>query len=421
MSPVVDAILFFALVILWVRNWQCAVRVKQAAQQAQAIARGDLHVPNLVYSWRGDIGLLAHSLNQMKRRIAGTVGQIAALTQQVGSAAEEISTISAQQARRAEEQQEQTAQVATAMEEMSATVVEVARNASEAAAAAKEANALANQGREVMTQSRAKMERIARMAQASAQTIRALGKRSDQIGEIVGVINDIADQTDLLALNAAIEAARAGEQGRGFAVVADEVRKLAERTTKATREIADTIKTIQEETREAVREIEAGTQEIATGVELAEKAHTALGNIVAAVEKAARMIQQIATATEEQSTAAEEVSRSVEQISTTSTEAARGIRQTAETCQGLSRLTSQLQVLTDQFQLDGAGWNGTQNGGAPLPVSGDLPTWSPISRSHAQMRSWVSSLRSKISSLRAWLLGLGSRAQVLLQEERHEQ
>jgi len=195
------------------------------------------------------------------------------------------------------------------------------------------------------------IKRIADVVNQSAGTVRALGKSSDQIGEIIGVIDDIADQTNLLALNAAIEAARAGEQGRGFAVVADEVRKLAERTTRATKEIASMIKTIQSETTLAVQSMEQGTQEVENGFRLADKAAASLQGIVDTSEKVTDMIAQIATASKEQSAASEQISRNVEAISTVTGETAANIQHIARAAEDLNKLTTALQDLVGQFQL----------------------------------------------------------------------
>jgi methyl-accepting chemotaxis protein len=196
------------------------------------------------------------------------------------------------------------------------------------------------------------MQAIAAVVNESATAITELGKRSDQIGEIIGVINDIADQTNLLALNAAIEAARAGEHGRGFAVVADEVRKLAERTTQATKEVADSIKAIQSETTGAVRKMNAGTEKVQAGVKLAEQAGSVLAGIVEGSGKVASMIQTIAAASEEQSAAAEQISKNVDQINAVTTQAAQGASQAAAAATQLSAKSEQLQRLVGQFKFN---------------------------------------------------------------------
>jgi methyl-accepting chemotaxis protein len=165
------------------------------------------------------------------------------------------------------------------------------------------------------------------------------------------VINDIADQTNLLALNAAIEAARAGEHGRGFAVVADEVRKLAERTTTATKEVAQSINAIQTETDTAVKRMNAGTQRVDEGVVLAEKAGESLHAIVEGSDKVARLIQSIAAASEEQSTTSQIISQNVDSINSVTRQSAEGAQQAALAANQLSEKSEQLQCLVGQFKL----------------------------------------------------------------------
>jgi methyl-accepting chemotaxis protein len=255
----------------------------------------------------------------------------------------------------AKEQTNQTAEVASAVEEMTKTIMENSRNASETAIVAKDAKTSAEQGGKVVAETVEGMRKIADVVQKSAETVQELGRSSDQIGEIVTVIDDIADQTNLLALNAAIEAARAGEQGRGFAVVADEVRKLAERTTKATKEIAGMIKKIQQDTAGAVESMEEGTTQVADGIALADKAGTSLKEIVENSQRVTDMITQIATASEEQSSTSEQISKNVEAISAVTSETATGIQQVARAAEDLNHLTETLGSLVGQFRLVGGG------------------------------------------------------------------
>jgi methyl-accepting chemotaxis protein len=250
-----------------------------------------------------------------------------------------------------EESSSQTDQVATAVEQMSATVMEVAKNSSQAAESTKKASETAVKGGEIVNLAIDGMNRIAEAVRESSSTIQTLGANSNQIGEIIAVIDDIADQTNLLALNAAIEAARAGEQGRGFAVVADEVRKLAERTTKATKEIATMIKSIQSDTNGAVSSMESGTKEVEEGVEITLKAGEALNEIVNNVQHVSDMISQIATASEEQSAAADQISTSIESIASVTKESATGAQQSSSACQELSRLALELREMVGQFKL----------------------------------------------------------------------
>jgi len=218
---------------------------------------------------------------------------------------------------------------------------------------AKQARASAEQGGSVVKETVNGMQSIAEVVRVSAATVQELGKSSDQIGEIIGVIDDIADQTNLLALNAAIEAARAGEQGRGFAVVADEVRKLAERTTKATKEIATMIKKIQGDTHGAVTAMEKGTKHVDEGIKLADRAGTSLNEIVGISQKVTDMVTQIAAASEEQSTTSEMISKNVEAISTVTGESARGTQEIARASEELKQLTERLSELLSKFKVDG--------------------------------------------------------------------
>jgi methyl-accepting chemotaxis protein len=261
----------------------------------------------------------------------------------------------------AQEQSAQTSEIASAVEQMSKTILETTRNSSAAAEAAKNAGSIAKEGGKIIMDTIDGMNRIAEVVKKSAETVHVLGKNSDQIGEIVQVIDDIADQTNLLALNAAIEAARAGEQGRGFAVVADEVRKLAERTTKATKEIASMIKQIQVDTNEAVVSMNEGTKEVEKGKQLTDMAGKSLHQIIAGAETVVDMSTQLAAASEEQSSAAEQISKNIEGINNVTKESAAGIQQIARASEDLNRLTVNLQELVSKFKVDEAS---VQNSGS---------------------------------------------------------
>jgi len=195
------------------------------------------------------------------------------------------------------------------------------------------------------------VKEIAQTVDESAAFVKTLGERSHQIGEIITVINDIADQTNLLALNAAIEAARAGEQGRGFAVVADEVRKLAERTANATSEIGSMISAIQEGVSQAVGSMESATRKVETGVELSNSAGQSLRLIVQSVEQLQLMVQQIASATEEMSATSEQITRDIEQIASVSQGVAVSSRQTAKASSEMAQLSETFELLVGEFTL----------------------------------------------------------------------
>ncbi|MFA6902259.1 MAG: methyl-accepting chemotaxis protein [Gallionellaceae bacterium] len=179
----------------------------------------------------------------------------------------------------------------------------------------------------------------------------SLGHRSDQIGQIVNVIKDIAEQTNLLALNAAIEAARAGEQGRGFAVVADEVRKLAERTATATAEISQMISAIQSETVNAVTTMEKGSAEVNDGVALVNQAGQSLQNINSSVKRVVQMIEQISDATRSQSEATNEITQRVEHIAEMAKENTSSVDETTQASRDLQKLSADLQQVVSRFKL----------------------------------------------------------------------
>jgi methyl-accepting chemotaxis protein len=195
------------------------------------------------------------------------------------------------------------------------------------------------------------MNQISDCVKESAQTVDTLGMRSEQIGEIISTIEDIADQTNLLALNAAIEAARAGEQGRGFAVVADEVRALAERTTKATREISSMIKSIQQETRNADTSMEQGVREVEAGAREATRSGEALEDILKQIGDVTMQVNQIATAAEEQTVTTSEISGNIHQMTDVLQEAAHGVHKTAAATNELSTLAEALEGLVSNFKL----------------------------------------------------------------------
>ncbi|HTY38684.1 MAG TPA: methyl-accepting chemotaxis protein, partial [Bacteroidota bacterium] len=328
--------------------------VQEGTTVLEKMAQGDL-THRVTGSYQGDhqlikdsINTVAESLNKALLDVSSAVGATASASSQISSSTEEM-------AAGAQEQTTQAAEVATAVEEMTKTIMENAKNAVSAADTAKKAKDSAGQGGEVVDETISGMKRIADVVNKSAQTVRALGRSSEQIGDIIAVIDDIADQTNLLALNAAIEAARAGEQGRGFAVVADEVRKLAERTTKATKEIAGMIKQIQGDTAGAVSSMDEGTLEVDKGIKLADKAGASLKEIVGISQTVTEMITQIAAASEQQSSTSEQISKNVEAISSVTGQTASGTQQVARAAEDLNRLTDNLQKLISNFRLTGSG------------------------------------------------------------------
>lgn len=322
----------------------------ELASQAQQVAQGNLRVTVAADS-KDEVGQLARSFATMIESLNSIISQVSDTSLKVASSSRQLNDTAEQMATGAEEVAAQVGTVATAGEEMAATSSEIAQNCQYAAEGGKRASDTAQNGAAVVNTTVEVMNRISERVKVTAHTVDQLGARSDQIGEIIGTIEDIADQTNLLALNAAIEAARAGEQGRGFAVVADEVRALAERTTKATREIGEMIKAIQSETRGAVSAMDEGVKEVERGTSEAFKSGQALKEIIEQVNAVTMQISQIATAAEQQTATTSEISTNIQQITQVVQSTSNGAHESANAASQLSDLAENLQRIVNQFKL----------------------------------------------------------------------
>ena len=325
-------------------------RLNRVSGAMGRIADGDISTHINIFA-KDEIGDLGHAINRMLTSLNGMVASIKATAEQVASASTQLYATSDQIATGAEEVAAQAGTVATASEEMTCTSSEIANNCLMAVESSQRASDSASSGFAVVQETVDEMGRIAERVKESALTVESLGARSDQIGEIVGTIEDIADQTNLLALNAAIEAARAGEQGRGFAVVADEVRALAERTTKATKEIGAMIKAIQMETKGAVSSMEEGVKAVEKGTADAGRSGLALQEILEQANSVTMQINQIATAAEQQTATTNEITNNIQQITDVVHETAKGSQESASAANQLSRFADELQHLVGNFKL----------------------------------------------------------------------
>lgn len=337
--------------------------INESAKVLKVMANGDFTV-KVAGDYKGHHQLIKNNINTVTESLSQALRKVSEAVLATASASNQISTSVEEMAAGAGEQTQQTAEVARSIEQMTKTILDNTKNASIAAETAKSSGDKARKGGSVVEDTINGMLRIADVVKKSAETVEALGKSSDAIGEIIQVIDDIADQTNLLALNAAIEAARAGEQGRGFAVVADEVRKLAERTTKATKEIAGMIKQIQKVTTEAVESMKQGKIEVDRGKSLADNAGDVLREIISEAEKVTDVAALVAAASEEQSAAAEQISKNIESISTVTQESASGAQQIAKSAEDLNNLTQRLENLIGHFQIEQEevhGGNGKSN------------------------------------------------------------
>ena len=315
-----------------------------------ATGEGDLTV-RLAVTSQDEVGDLAKWFNTFVEKLQNIMTKIKASSGQVGNAAEQISSASEQLATGAEEQQCQLSEVSTATEEMSAMILESNKSTGATQQNANAADASAQEGREAVIKALGGMSEITKLVKEAGLKIGALETRSEEIGEVIQVIDDIADQTNLLALNANIEAARAGDAGRGFAVVADEVRKLAERTVSATGEIGKKIGQIQKDVAESVKSMGETGAQADENQKLAAQSQEALEKIVRAIAEVNSAITQIATATEQQSSGAEEISKNVEGVSSVSKQAAAASQQLASSAEELSREVKSLNDLINQFKV----------------------------------------------------------------------
>lgn len=272
--------------------------------------------------------------------------------ERVVSASEQMSVQSNQLLSGAEIQSDRITSTATAMEEMNATVLEIARNAADAAGESSEAQDKAKDGAEVVDKSKTALDQTMSEVNNLKNNMGELDKQAKGTEAIIGVITDIADQTNLLALNAAIEAARAGEAGRGFAVVADEVRKLAEKTMTATGEVSNSINAIQRVAGENIRSMETVYNHIEEANKFSENSGSVLQEIVSGAEESAVQIQSIATAAEEQSATSEEINGSVEEISRITSETTDSAHEFSRALESLAEQISEIQNIVEDLKAE---------------------------------------------------------------------
>jgi len=333
------------------------------------VARGDLTLR--AKGTNDALGNVAEALNSMLDNFTQVLERASKSANDVSTSANEILVAAEQMASGASQQDQEITNTSSAVEELTVSMKQVSNNAEASAEAARRALEAAEQGNRSVRDTLEGMQRIRGSVQATAKKIKSLGDRSLEISEIINVINDITEQTNLLALNAAIEAARAGEAGRGFAVVADEVRKLAEHSRSATKDIAALIKAIQVETSEAVVVMEEGTREVEVGARLADQAGKALEAISTVVRQSAELVQEISLASKQQVRGTEGVANAMQIISNITRQTSQGARQTAYTVEHMVKLSEQLNEVLSQFRIVVPAGREAQPGPALIAVEPD--------------------------------------------------
>lgn len=325
--------------------------VSQLQQATSQLADGKLatrvHLAN-----EDELGIIAQSFNRMAEELSSLISQTRHSADHVNKACGAVTGMTDRVSASSQTQTDQAAIAAKSIGQLNEIVKDVADKAEKAVAAAAEASQVSNEGQRIVGNSVSGIETVARTIIDSAKTVEALGLQSKEIGKILQVIRDIAEQTNLLALNAAIEAARAGEQGRGFAVVADEVRKLAERTASATKEISSIVTAIQNGTEQAVSAMASGEKQVGESVSLAKRSGESLLRIDQSVNTVLLMIQQIAQAMEAEKSTSEEISLRMENIAQTAQDNNYAIAEASAEFHQMQNLAGQLQETVGRFHLE---------------------------------------------------------------------
>ncbi len=325
--------------------------IMRLLEEVSTVAEGDLTREAAVTE---DVtGAIADSFNFMIGELRRIIGQVKNVSLQVTNAATTTQLTTEDLVSKADEQTEQVIKTNLALSEMTTSIEEVSQGAILSASVAQQSLVNARQGARAVQDTIKGMNRIREQVQETSGHIRRLGESSQEIGEIVQLIDEIADQTSILALNASIQAATAGEAGRGFAVVAEEIEQLAERSSQATAKIASLVKSIQMGTNEAITAMDENTKEVVEGSKLALQAGQSLGEIEAVSARLADLIHSISLASKKQTNSSETLSQAMTDISAIITDTTTGIQQSSVTVNSLSILAEELHSSVASFKLPG--------------------------------------------------------------------
>ncbi|HEY3278512.1 MAG TPA: methyl-accepting chemotaxis protein [Syntrophorhabdaceae bacterium] len=322
----------------------------EATAVSEELAGGNLRV-EIREGGTNETGRLLASMKKMVEGTRRMITEVKTSARSVTSASHGLSAGAEQLARGGVAQLERTIQVSAASEEMSQASLDIAKNAGSISESANAMVDIAENGSSIVNRSVAEVRQIAETVTKSSEFVKGLGSQSEKISEIVQVINDIADQTNLLALNAAIEAARAGEAGRGFAVVADEVKKLAERTSTSTREIGDMIGGIKSGVGKAVESMDEAAESVKAGVELSNEAGAALTEIVSSASSLQALVQQIAAAIEEMNSSTEQIAKDMEEVAGVTKESSHTADEVTRAALDLHSLSETLENSVAEFRI----------------------------------------------------------------------
>ncbi len=331
------------------QNERNQAAILQLLDEIADLAEGDLTTQASVTE--NFTGAIADSINFAIDQMRGLVSNINQLSVQVAGAAAETQSIASDLATAAESQAREIGGASDAINQMAVSIDHVSLNAAESAAVAERAVEIAGKGAGVVQDAITGMDNIRGQIQETAKRIKRLGESSQEIGDIVSLINDIADQTNILSLNAAIQASMAGDAGRGFAVVADEVQRLAERSSAATKQIAALVKTIQSDTTEAVISMEQTTSEVVAGARRAQDAGVALEEIENVSSSLAELIQNISNAARQQAVSAGHVSNTMNVIQEITAQTVSATEQTAASIGKLAAMAVEMRESVEGFKL----------------------------------------------------------------------